>query len=61
MFNLLSLLCLLNLDIKINKMKNSTVITWDLNDGHCILKKKKLLNGIIKSIQVIIYLFIVNQ
>jgi len=32
--------------------EDGTIITWDLNDGHCILKKKKLLNGIIKSIQV---------
>ncbi|ORX46362.1 hypothetical protein BCR36DRAFT_585180 [Piromyces finnis] len=32
--------------------EDGTVITWDLNDGHCILKQKQLFNEIITSIQV---------
>jgi len=37
----------------ITASKDGTLIAWDLNDGHCILKKKKLFNGIIKSIKIL--------
>jgi len=36
----------------VSTSKDGTIIMWDLNDGHCILKKKHFFNGIIKTIKV---------